>query len=83
MADEIDRGNEAAELFLDVALKNKKPEGPSFNVEHCYYCLEPTAYGQRWCDSDCRDDFFKLSAREQSRNIREEIELREAATDED
>ncbi len=58
MADVIDEGNQTAELFLEAALTRRQPEAPQ-SVGFCLNCGEPTPYGHRWCDKDCRDDWAK------------------------
>jgi hypothetical protein len=57
MSDIVDRGNDAAEVFLDAALRNRKkvPELPL--TGYCHNC--GTATQARFCDVDCRDDFEK------------------------
>lgn len=44
------------EQFLDVALKQRKPNGP-VAVGHCLYCNAQLDNGKRWCDEWCRDDW--------------------------
>jgi hypothetical protein len=58
MPDEIDRGNDTAELFLDLSLSTKKPAGPA-PTGCCLNCDEPLALGERWCDVYCRDDWVR------------------------
>ena len=60
MADEIDRANEAAELFLTAALSKQQslevstPKG----VGMCLNCETDLDDDRRWCDAACRDDYF-------------------------
>ena len=44
------------EQFLDVALKQRKPKGPSA-IGHCLYCNAELPNDQRWCDAWCREDW--------------------------
>ena len=44
------------EQFLDVALKQRKPNGP-VAVGQCLYCNAQLDNGKRWCDEWCRDDW--------------------------
>lgn len=65
MADIIDHGNETAELFNDVALRHREPEGPKA-TGYCLNCgqelLPWSGQPQRWCDAECRDDWEKRGA---------------------
>jgi predicted nucleic acid-binding Zn ribbon protein len=57
MADEADRGNDAAELFLDVALRNTgRPLQAVVGIGQCLNCAEPIDGDGRWCDAECRDE---------------------------
>lgn len=56
--DIIDQGNEAAEIFREAALSQRKPEGP-VATGHCLNCDARLAPKQRWCDALCRDDWEK------------------------
>lgn len=51
-----------AELFNELALRSKKPEGPPASGV-CLTCGEPLSALRRWCDPDCRDTWEKLNAR--------------------
>ncbi len=66
MADEIDKANERAEEILEDALKVRRPEGPPA-CGYCYNCSEFVGPEERWCDSDCRDDWEKLMKARKSR----------------
>lgn len=59
MADEADRGNEAAELFLDAAMKNRKQAVIPAGIGMCLNCGEDVEGENRWCDNDCRQDWEK------------------------
>jgi hypothetical protein len=63
MADDIDRAQAEEERFLAAAITNitlgqktLKPTG------HCLYCAETVAAGVRFCSTECRDDFDRLTA---------------------
>lgn len=56
MADIIDQGNDTAELFLRAALSRRKDEGPRSNGR-CHNCGEKLEGSERFCDTDCRDDW--------------------------
>jgi hypothetical protein len=64
--DEIDKANERAAQFLAHSLANAarlQVALPSANG-HCLNCAETVATDERWCDTDCRDDW---QARQQLR----------------
>lgn len=57
MADIIDKANERAnEIFEEQLYDSRKPEGP-VATGRCHNCDEHIPYPNRWCDSDCRDDW--------------------------
>lgn len=58
MSDIIDLGNETAEFFNDLALRERKPTGPA-PTGWCLNCEEILSEGERWCDAECRDDWEK------------------------
>lgn len=57
MADEADRGNDTAELFLGAALKNVPPPGIPAGFGMCLNCDAELQGDARWCDVACRDDW--------------------------
>ena len=59
MSDQIDEAGDQAEFMLETALKNKKDPGPA-PCGFCYNCQSSIAPGERWCDSDCRQDWERL-----------------------
>lgn len=59
MADLGDKAQDAADLFLDVAMKNSRKEGEPRATGYCLFCGEPVPWVCRWCDADCRDDWEK------------------------
>lgn len=44
------------EHFRELALRNKRPEGPAA-CGQCLNCGEPLEGLRRWCDEDCREDW--------------------------
>jgi len=62
MSDFCDDASKASEMFLSVALANRRTDGPP-PKGFCYNCTEPLDGDLRFCDSDCRDDWIILSAR--------------------
>ncbi len=57
MADIIDQGNEAAELFLQASLSRIKPVTHT-GIGLCLYCgSELFDDERRWCDAHCRDEW--------------------------
>lgn len=62
MADEADKGNEAAELFLKSALYQRKRKTVPIHIKGigiCLYCLEEVEGDRRWCNAECRDEWEK------------------------
>lgn len=60
--DVIDQGNTTAELFLDLALKKRKPAGPEA-TGFCLNCDEPLEFPHRWCEGgECRADWAARQA---------------------
>jgi hypothetical protein len=62
MADIIDNGNEAAEIFRRAALSKRQADGPAATGE-CLNCEAPVEPPKRFCDQYCRDDFERRNAR--------------------
>lgn len=62
MADEADRADEQAEQTLRAALLRRLPAGPDA-TGLCLWCGIEVAFGVRWCDRDCRDDWERHAAR--------------------
>ncbi len=63
MANEADVASELEELFLNVSLansKNKTFDSPVATGK-CLFCEENVERPKRWCDSDCRDDWQRLT----------------------
>lgn len=56
--DEIDKANERAEQFLvhSIACAAKGQALP-IATGHCFNCSNGLALDERWCDSDCRNDW--------------------------
>lgn len=56
MADEADKGNEAAELFLAVALTKRQSAVIPAGVGFCLNCSAAVEGDRRWCDDECKED---------------------------
>ena len=67
MADEIDRANEAAELFLSAALSKQQQQEVSTpkGVGMCLNCEDDLDDDRRWCDAACRDEYFEVQKQNQ------------------
>lgn len=63
MSDEADKGNDTAELFLDVALRNQKvsPRLPKL-TGRCLNCDDQVDPWSHFCDVECGQDFEKRQA---------------------
>ena len=57
MADEADRANDAAELFLDISLKSVPVAVPAEGIGICINCGVDVEGERRWCDKDCMADW--------------------------
>lgn len=60
MADIIDEAGEWEEELRRQALDRRRPNGPAATGR----CLDPTCdeeqpVGQRWCNADCRDRYYR------------------------
>lgn len=68
MADEIDNGNETAEFFLTLALRNQQSKVVSTpkGIGMCLSCEADLDDDRRWCNADCRDDYERAQAGDQS-----------------
>ena len=58
MSDEIDKGQEADQFFLEVAMANARAEKTLAFIGRCYNCECRLSHGN-FCDQDCRDDYEK------------------------
>ena len=64
MADEADRGNDTADLLLQVALRNAQRTGtPTTGIGMCLNCQVEVEGDARWCGSECRDDYLRYGTR--------------------
>lgn len=63
MSDIADQGNDAAELFLEVARKNQRPPTEFHGVGFCLNCGTAVDGEARWCDVECRGDWERANAR--------------------
>jgi hypothetical protein len=60
MASFDDLGSEQEEFNRDLALRARKPEGPT-ETGYCHFCDATVPKGHRWCDTQCRDDWERAS----------------------
>jgi hypothetical protein len=51
-----DQATEREEQARDIALRQRRPEGPQA-CGQCYNCGEVVSGDRRWCDSECRMDW--------------------------
>ena len=56
MADFADLGSAREQQDLELALQQRKPEGPCATGV-CLYCGWALPDGRRWCSASCRDDW--------------------------
>lgn len=63
MADFADESGMLSEKLLNIALMNKRPEGPRVTGK-CHFCGEPVEAPRRWCDAECRDLYEKYGRSE-------------------
>lgn len=61
MTDLIDDGNATAEFLLQIALKNRRLEGP-IAAGACLNCAAELGPHERWCDAACRADWERRRA---------------------
>lgn len=62
MPDEADVGNFYAEQALLAAEEEIRWRASKLEVDstgHCLSCDDPLPMGKRWCNAECRDDYFK------------------------
>ena len=58
--DDIDRGSDAAEFFVENSRKLRKPILLSCGA--CWNCETPISDGRLFCDSTCREDYEMIEA---------------------
>lgn len=61
MSDFCDDASKVSELYLDIALKKSRQQDGPQATGFCLNCKEPLPKDERFCDSDCRDDWAILS----------------------
>lgn len=60
----IDRAQKEIELELERNIAKARMHETRYRpIGICLYCGELLGAGLRWCDSDCRDDFFKYDVK--------------------
>ena len=59
MADEIDRGNETADMTLAgyIAAVRARAHLTMAPTGSCHNCDEPVNPGRLFCDAECREDY--------------------------
>lgn len=60
MSDPADKADLEIEQQLKNGIEQARHENRLPPKGECYNCGEPLPAPQRWCDSDCRDDFERL-----------------------
>jgi hypothetical protein len=56
--DEADLAQQEVELSLKLSLQRKEPSLAATGT--CYFCSETLPEGQKFCDSDCEEDYRRL-----------------------
>ncbi len=56
--DEADVAQQEVELSLKLALERKEPSLAATGA--CHFCGEALTEGQKFCDSDCEEDYRRL-----------------------
>ena len=60
----IDRAQQEIERELERNIAKARAQETHYRpIGICLYCSEPLDKGLRWCDADCRDDFFKYDVK--------------------
>lgn len=58
MTDIIDRASDREQIDRDRAIDAARSAQPSARATgHCLWCNAELAQGNRWCDSECREDW--------------------------
>jgi len=60
VSDIADKGNEAADLFLSAALRNRQNAAitaPTSGIGICLNCHAEVEGERRWCNAECRDEW--------------------------
>ena len=56
--DDADKASLHEQMTITAAIKSVRQRSkPLPPVGYCYYCSEPLKGGERFCDTDCRDDY--------------------------
>jgi len=56
--DEADIAQQEVELNLQLSLQRKEPSLAATGI--CHFCSEQVTEGQKFCDSDCEEDWRRL-----------------------
>ena len=64
MADDVDRGNDQAEMRLQACIETaRRMAGHNLKpVGECYNCLEPVGEDRAFCGPECREDYDRRDA---------------------
>lgn len=57
VGDEVDLGNEQAQLILDMNLAIARTVQQLPSTGHCYNCGDAVSADNRFCDVNCRNDY--------------------------
>ena len=57
VGDEIDRGNEQAQLILDMNIAKARVGHQIQFTGACHNCGDSVGHQQRFCDVNCRNDY--------------------------
>lgn len=59
MADDVDRGNDQAEMRLQACIESarRRASHQLTPVGECYNCFEPVGEGRAFCCTECREDY--------------------------
>ena len=56
--DDADKASDQEQMAIKAAIKSVRWHSkPLPALGCCYYCSEPLKGGERFCDTDCRDDY--------------------------
>jgi hypothetical protein len=70
--DDIDRAQAAQQIATDAAIRvatQRRTAEPPAASGGRLNCEEPLNEGQRFCDSDCRDDYMRRQAKQENDRV--------------
>lgn len=65
--DELDRARKYQDQLNAAAIVKRKPAPELPVIGECHNCGAPVDHPQRFCDSDCSDEWEELQARRDDR----------------